>query len=194
VPYPIRDLGWQDDPARCSTELVGGCSLLHIFVDADACPVKQEIYRVAKRYGLGVTLVAGSWMRVPEEHNLSLKVVGEGMGAADDWIVEHVEAGDIVITADVPLAARCLEKAAYALGPTGKPFTQENIGSSLATRDLLSALRDSGEITGGPPPFAKRDRSRFLHQLDEAINAIRRKGIMNAVFRHGLLSEHVFCP
>jgi len=150
--------------------------LLHIFVDADACPVKQEIYRVAKRYDLGVTLVAGSWMRVPEEHNLSLKVVGEGMGAADDWIVEHVEAGDIVITADVPLAARCLEKAAYALGPTGKPFTQENIGSSLATRDLLSALRDSGEVMGGPPPFAKRDRSRFLHQLDEAINAIRRKG------------------
>jgi hypothetical protein len=150
--------------------------LLHIFVDADACPVKQEVYRVAKRYDLRVTLVAGSWMRVPEEKNLSLKVVGEGMDAADDWIVEHLGAGDIVITADVPLAARCLEKGAYALGPTGKPFTKENIGSALATRDLLSALRDSGEVTGGPPPFAKRDRSRLLHRLDEAINAIRRKG------------------
>lgn len=150
--------------------------MLHIFVDADACPVKQEVYRVAKRYDLRVTLVAGSWMRVPEEENLSLKVVGEGMNAADDWIVEHVEADDIVITADVPLAARCLEKAAYALGPTGKPFTKDNIGSALATRDLLSALRDLGEITGGPPPFANRDRSRFLHQLDEAINTIRRKG------------------
>ena len=150
--------------------------MLHIFVDADACPVKQEVYRVAKRYDLRVTLVAESWMRVPEEETLSLKVVGEGMNAADDWIVEHVEADDIVITADVPLAARCLEKGASALGPTGKPFTKDNIGSALATRDLLSALRDLGEVTGGPPPFDKRDRSRFLHQLDEAINTIRRKG------------------
>jgi uncharacterized protein len=150
--------------------------LLHIFVDADACPVKQEVYRVAKRYDLDVTLVAGSWMRVPEEDNLTLKVVGGGMDAADDWIVDHLEADDIVITADVPLAARCLEKAAFALGPTGKPFTQENIGSALATRDLLTALRDRGEVMGGPPPFDQRDRSRFLHQLDEAINAIRRKG------------------
>jgi len=138
--------------------------------------VKQEVYRVAKRYDLRVTLVAGSWMRVPEEETLSLKVVGEGMNAADDWIVEHVEADDIVITADVPLAARCLEKGASALGPTGKPFTKDNIGSALATRDLLSALRDLGEVTGGPPPFDKRDRSRFLHQLDEAISTIRRKG------------------
>lgn len=150
--------------------------MLHIFVDADACPVKQEVYRVAKRYNLGVTLVAGSWMRVPEEDSLSLKVVGEGMDAADDWIVEHLEIDDIVITADVPLAARCLEKAASVIGPTGKPFTKDNIGSALATRDLLSTLRDFGEVVGGPPPFEKRDRSRFLHQLDEAINAIRRKG------------------
>jgi len=131
---------------------------------------------VAKRYGLGVTLVAGSWMRIPEEDNRSLKVVGEGMDAADDWIVEHLETDDIVITADVPLAARCLEKAASVIGPTGKPFTKDNIGSALATRDLLSTLRDFGEVMGGPPPFDKRDRSRFLHQLDEAINAIRRKG------------------
>ncbi len=131
---------------------------------------------MAKRHDLVVTLVAGSWMRIPEEDNLSLQVVGEGMDAADDWIVEHLEVDDIVITADVPLAARCLEKTAYALGPTGKPFTRDNIGSTLATRDLLCALRDVGEVTGGPPPFDKRDRSRFLHRLDEAINAIRRKG------------------
>jgi len=150
--------------------------LLHIFVDADACPVKQEVYRVAKRYGLGVTLVAGSWMRIPEEDNRSLKVVGEGMDAADDWIVEHLEVDDIVITADIPLAARCLEKAAYALGPTGKPFTEDNIGTAMATRDLLSNLRDFGEVVGGPRPFDKRDRSRFIHRLDETINAITRKG------------------
>jgi hypothetical protein len=150
--------------------------MLHIFVDADACPVKQEVYRVAKRYDLSVTLVAGSWMRVPEGNNLALKVVGVGMDAADNWIVEHLEVDDIVITADIPLAARCLEKTAHALDPTGKPFSRENIGSALATRDLLSALRDFGEIMGGPPPFDKRDRSRFLHRLDETINAIRRKG------------------
>ena len=149
--------------------------MLHIFVDADACPVKLEVYRVAKRYDLSVTLVAGSWMRVPEGDNLALKVVGKGMDAADDWIVEHLAVDDIVITADIPLAARCLEKTAHALGPTGKPFTKENIGSALATRDLLSALRDFGEVMGGPPPFDKRDHSRFLHRLDETINAIRRK-------------------
>jgi uncharacterized protein YaiI (UPF0178 family) len=150
--------------------------LLHIFVDADACPVKQEVYRVAKRHALNVTLVAGSWMRVPEGDKLALKVVGEGMDAADNWIVEHLGVDDIVITADIPLAARCLEKTAHALGPTGKPFTKENIGSALATRELLSALRDFGELMGGPPPFDKRDRSRFLHQFDEMINALRRKG------------------
>jgi len=150
--------------------------LLHIFVDADACPVKQEVYRVAKRHDLCVTLVAGSWMRVPGEDNLALEVVGQAMGAADDWIVEHLEVDDIVVTADIPLAARCLEKEAYAIGPTGRPFTRDNIGSALATRDLLSTLRDCGDVMGGPPPFDKRDRSRFLHQLDEAINAIRRRG------------------
>lgn len=151
--------------------------MLHIFVDADACPVKQEVYRVAKRYDLSVTLVAGSWMRVPEEGDkLALKVVGEGMDAADNWIVEHLGVDDIVITADIPLAARCLEKTAHALGPTGKPFTKENIGSALATRELLSALRDFGELMGGPPPFDKRDRSRFLHRFDEMITALLRKG------------------
>ncbi|MDD5206250.1 MAG: YaiI/YqxD family protein [Desulfobacterales bacterium] len=148
--------------------------MLHIYVDADACPVKQEIYRVAKRYHLGVTLVAGSRMRLPDEPGVTLKVVDQGLDAADDWIVEHVEANDIVITADIPLAARCIRKGAYVLGITGRPFTAENIGTALATRDLLSELRLVGEITGGPPPFEKRDRSRFLQALDQAINEIRR--------------------
>jgi uncharacterized protein YaiI (UPF0178 family) len=148
--------------------------LLHIFVDADACPVKQEVYRVASRYGLEVTLVANSRMRVPDERWLALEVVEDGLDAADDWIVEHVRRDDIVVTADVPLASRCLKAGARALGPTGKPFTDDNIGAAVATRDLLAGIRGAGEITGGPPPMTKRDRSRFLQQLDEVIQSIRR--------------------
>ena len=149
--------------------------MLHIFVDADACPVKNEVYRVAARYGLSVTLVANSWMRTPRESWLKLQVVEDGPDVADDWIVEHVEPDDIVITADIPLASRCIKEGARALGTTGRPFTEENIGDVLATRDLLSILRDSGEITGGPPPMQKQDRSRFLQALDEMIQAIRRR-------------------
>jgi len=149
--------------------------VLHIFVDADACPVKEEIYRVAARYELNVTLVAGSWMRTPEDPRIGLEVVGAGIDVADDWIVEHVEAGDIVVTADVPLAARCLERGATVLGSGGRPFTADNIGTALATRGLLSELRELGEITGGPAPFEKRDRSLFLQQLDESVIAIRRR-------------------
>jgi uncharacterized protein YaiI (UPF0178 family) len=149
--------------------------LLHIFVDADACPVKEEIFRVAKRYSLGVTLASGSWMRIPDSVNVTLKVVKQGMDAADDWIVEHVEADDIVITMDIPLAARCVGKGAYVLGPTGKRFTDDNIGPALATRNLLSELRELGEIAGGPPPLGKRDRSRFLEGLDKVVNDIVRK-------------------
>ena len=149
--------------------------MLHIYIDADACPVKQEVYRVVKRYGLDVTLVANSWMRIPDERWLKLEVVGEGFDEADDWIVDHVEADDIVVTADIPLASRCIKEGASVIGTTGKPFTENNIGSVLATRDLLSELRGAGEITGGPPPLQKRDRSRFLQALDEAIQTIRRK-------------------
>jgi len=154
--------------------------MLHIYVDADACPVKQEVYRVAKRYRLDVTLVTNSWMRVSEERWLRLVVVGEGFDAADDWIVEHVEADDIVVTADIPLASRCIKEGASVIGTTGKPFTENNIGSALATRDLLSELRGAGEITGGPPPLQKRDRSRFLQVLDEVIQSIRRKHPYNS--------------
>ncbi len=148
--------------------------MLHIYVDADACPVKQEVYRVAGRCRLEVTLVTNSRMRVPDEPWITLEVVRDGLDAADDWIVEHVSPSDIVITADIPLASRCLKKGAVVIGTTGKPFTDANIGPALATRDLLSDLRGAGEITGGPPPLTKRDRSRFLQSLDEAIQSIRR--------------------
>jgi uncharacterized protein YaiI (UPF0178 family) len=149
--------------------------VLHIFVDADACPVKSEVYRVAQRYGLEVTLVSNSWMRVPDESWLALEVVDSGFDAADDWIVDHVEPDDIVITADIPLAARCLKEGALAIGTTGKPFTDNNIGQAVATRDLLAELRGAGEITGGPPPITKRDRSFFLQKLDESIQSVRRR-------------------
>ena len=154
--------------------------MLHIYVDADACPVKLEVYRVAKRYGLNVTLVANSWMRTPDESLIALEVVTDGFDAADDWIAERVESDDIVVTADILLASRCLQNGARVIGSTGKPFTEDNIGQAVATRDLLSELRDAGEITGGPPPLKKRDRSRFLQQLDEVIQSIRRKHPFNS--------------
>ena len=149
--------------------------MLHIYVDADACPVKQEVYRVAKRYELRVTLVANAWMRTPDDPTIRLEVVEDSFDAADDWIVDHVETGDIVVTADIPLASRCMQKGARAIGSTGRPFTEDNIGEAVATRDLLAVLRGGGEITGGPPPLTKRDRSRFLQTLDEVIQSIRRK-------------------
>jgi uncharacterized protein YaiI (UPF0178 family) len=148
---------------------------LHIYVDADACPVKNEVYRVAKRYELNVTLVANAWMRTPDDPGVTLEVVEDDFDAADDWIVDHVEIDDIVVTADIPLASRCMQKGARAIGSTGRPFTEDNIGEAVATRDLLAVLRGGGEITGGPPPLTKRDRSRFLQALDEVIQSIRRK-------------------
>ena len=154
--------------------------MLHIFVDADACPVKREVYRVASRYGLDVTLVANAWMRVPDEQWIVLEVVEDGFDAADDWIVEHVRSHDLVVTADIPLASRCLQEKARVIGSTGNPFTEDNIGEAVATRDLLSDLRDTGEITGGPPPLTKRDRSRFLQQLDAVIQSIRRQHAFNS--------------
>lgn len=149
--------------------------MLHIYIDADACPVKNEVYRVAERCRLEVTLVANSWMRTPSEPWITLEVVEHGFDAADDWIVEHVQALDIVITADVPLASRCIKAGARVIGSTGRPFTDDNIGQAVATRNLLEELRGAGEITGGPPPLEKRDRSRFLQKLDEVIQSIRRE-------------------
>jgi len=147
--------------------------LLDIFVDADACPVKDEVYRVARRYGLAVTLVSNSWMRIPQQELIKLVVVDDRFDAADDWIVDHVDEHDIVISADIPLASRCLKKGAQVLGPRGRAFTEEGIGEALATRELLSHLRERGDMSGGTPFFNKRDRSRFLQILDKTIQVLR---------------------
>ncbi|MBP9854955.1 MAG: YaiI/YqxD family protein [Candidatus Omnitrophica bacterium] len=149
--------------------------MLHIFVDADACPVKEEVYRVANRYSLNVTLVANSWMRIPDGQSVVLKVVGGDFDEADNWIVEQVQPHDIVITIDVLLAERCLKKGARVISSNGKSFTEENIGDTVATRNLMAELRSGGEITGGPAPFKKSDRSNFLQELNEVIQSIQRK-------------------
>jgi uncharacterized protein len=130
---------------------------------------------VAARYGLAVTLVAASRMRTPDDPRVTLEVVGGGIDVADDWIVAHAETDDIVITADIPLAARCVALGAIVIGSTGRPFTPDNVGTAFATRGLLNELRDLGEWSSGPPPFEKKDRSRFLQALDTAIVAIRRR-------------------
>lgn len=149
--------------------------MLHVYVDADSCPVKQEIYRVAKRYGLKVTLVANAWMRIPDESWLLLQVVRDGFDAADDWIVERVQPDDIVVTADILLAGRCIEKKAGVIGSSGKPFTEDNISGAMAMQALMSELREAGTITGGPAPLQACDRSRFLQEFDKLIQSIRRR-------------------
>lgn len=145
-----------------------------LFIDADACPVKDEAYKVARRYGLQVYVVANSFLLVPKEDRIERVVVEAGPDVADDWIVDQCRRGDIIITADIPLASRCLEKAALVIGPTGRAFTPETIGMALAQRGLAEHLRSSGEITRGPPPFQASDRSRFLSALDEAVTRARR--------------------
>lgn len=142
-----------------------------IYVDADACPVKNEIYKVAKRYGVTVTLVTNSWMRVPDDPNVQLELVGDGFDEADEWIVEHVRESEIVITGDIPLAAKCLEKGAAVLGHKGRVFTEESIGEALASREVASQLREHNLMGGGPAPFGAKDRSRFLERLDALIHA-----------------------
>ena len=147
--------------------------MLIIYVDADACPVKDEVYRVARRYGLRVAVVANAPLRVPTDA-LVESVVCPGFGAADDWIAEQAGPGDVVVTADIPLAARCLAKEARVLDPKGRPLTNRAIGSALATRELMDELRQGGMLTGGPAPMTPKDRSRFLSKLDEAVNVVRR--------------------
>lgn len=149
---------------------------IEIFVDADACPVKDETYRVARRYGLKVYVVSNGGIRVPAEPLIEAVIVEQGPDIADDWIVERAHRGDIVITADIPLAHRCLQKGAEVIGPTGRPFTTSSIGAALAQRGLMEHLRSTGEPTGGPKAFAASDRSRFLSALDEAINRSKRRG------------------
>ncbi len=145
-----------------------------IYVDADACPVKDEIYRVAARHGLPVSLVAGGYIRVPDDPLIERIAAGSGIDAADDWIAARAGKGDIVITADIPLASRCVKTGASVIAPNGKPFTEESIGMTLAVRNLMTDLRSSGEVTGGPRAFQPRDRSAFLSALDQAIRRIQR--------------------
>lgn len=146
-----------------------------IYVDADACPVKDEIYRIAIRHGLSVSVVAGNFIRVPQDPSIECVAAGSGMDAADDWIAARAGPGDIVVTADVPLASRCVKSGADVIAPNGKPFTEDSIGMTLAVRNLMTDLRSSGEITGGPRSFSPRDRSTFLSTLDQTIRRIARR-------------------
>lgn len=146
-----------------------------IYVDADGCPVKDETYRVAKRYGIPVRVVANQPIRIPLDPQIQLVLVGRDFDAADDWIAGEAGKGDIVVTADIPLAARCLESGARVLGTKGREFTEDGIGDALASRELSDQLRQMGVMTGGPAPMDKKARSRFLSRLDEIINAIRRE-------------------
>jgi uncharacterized protein YaiI (UPF0178 family) len=147
-----------------------------IYVDADACPVKQEVYRVAERHGLKVYVVSNSPIAVPREALIERIVVPAGMDVADDWIAERAAKGAIVVTQDIPLAARAVKAGAVAIAPNGKPFSESSIGMTLATRNLMDSLRSAGEITGGPKPFSPKDRSAFLGSLDREIVRLKREG------------------
>ena len=149
--------------------------MLEIYVDGDACPVKDEIFRVAERHNLKVYLVSNSWIRIVENPLVEQVVVSQGPDVADDWIAQRIGDGDIVVTSDIPLAGRCIKNAAQALAPTGKPFTPDSIGMALAVRNLMSDLREIGEVTGGNASFTKQDRLRFLSKLETQIQAIKRR-------------------
>lgn len=148
-----------------------------LFVDADACPVKAEIYKVTERHGVKVLLVANSYMMIPRDiTHVERIVVPSGLDVADDWIAERARPGSIVITADIPLASRSVNAGAITIAPNGKLHTANNIGNTLATRNLMDSLRSSGQVTGGPAPFSPRDRSSFLSSLEEAITRLKREG------------------
>ncbi len=150
--------------------------MLQILIDADACPVKEETYRVAARYKVPVVVVSNSAMRIPRDPLISRKIVSDAFDAADDWIVEHAAAGTVVITADILLADRCLKLGALVIANNGKPFTPSSIGAAIATRAIMADLRAGGDVVGGPPPFSAADRSRFLSSLDEAVSRLKRLG------------------
>lgn len=148
--------------------------MIRVLVDADACPVKEEIYKVALRHDVPVTIVSNSPIRVPQHDLIDRMVVSDGFDAADDWIAERAGAGAVCITADILLADRCLKAGAMAIAPNGKPFTTASIGGAIATRAIMADLRAGGDAIGGPPPFSKTDRSRFLSALDEALVKLKR--------------------
>lgn len=151
-----------------------------IYVDADACPVKNEIYKVAERHGVKTFVVSNSFLNVPQSPLVERVVVSSGFDAADDWIAERAQRGAIVITADIPLAHRCVSAGADVIGPTGKPFTEASIGMALATRNLMEDLRAMGDVSGGPKPFSQKDRSAFLSALDVSVNRLKRAGFGGA--------------
>jgi len=149
--------------------------LTAIYIDADACPVKDEAYRVAQRYELQVFVVSNTFMRVPQMPLIQQIVVEAGADVADDWIAARAGKGDIVVTSDIPLAGRALKAGAQVLAPTGKPFTESSIGAALATREIMEHIRSTGEQTGGPKAFSARDRSQFLSALDAAVHRARKQ-------------------
>ena len=159
-----------DNPSQPDTE----AAIQAIYVDADACPVKEEALRVAERHGLLIHYVSNSWMRLPEGPLVRRVVVADGPDAADDWIAERAGEGDVAVTADIPLAARCLKRGAQVIGPTGKPFTDAGIGMALAMRELSAHLRETGESKGYNASFTRQDRSRFLEALELAVQRARR--------------------
>ncbi len=149
---------------------------LRVLIDADACPVKDEVYKVASRYQVPVTLVANSWMRIPRDPLVDIVVVSNDFDAADDHIAEIADTLSVVVTADILLAERCLKRDANVIAPNGKPFTQDTIGNAIATRALMADLRAGGDVVGGPAPFTRADRSRFLSTLDETLVRLKREG------------------
>lgn len=149
--------------------------MTEIYVDGDACPVKEEVLRVAARHEIVTHMVSNRWLRVAETPLVRRVVVTEGFDAADNWIADHAQPGDIVITADIPLASRCLKAGAEVIGPTGRPFTEANIGMALAMRELNAQLRDLGEIRGQNASFSKQDRSNFLQGLEQALQRLKRR-------------------
>lgn len=149
--------------------------MLEIYVDADACPVKDEAVRVAQRHGLKVFMVSDGGVRPHPDPMVQIVVVTQGADAADDWIAEHVGPGDIVVTSDIPLADRCIKAGSRAMRPNGEAFTEDAIGMTLATRDLMTGLRETGQITGGPRPYSKQDRSQFLNTLETQVQAAKRE-------------------
>jgi uncharacterized protein YaiI (UPF0178 family) len=147
-----------------------------IYIDADACPVKDEVYKVAQRYGLRTYVVSNAYLYIPSSPLIERVVVDAGPDVADDWIAGRIGAGDIAITSDIPLADRVLKAGGHALAPNGRPFTENSIGSAVAQRALMEQLRSTGEFMGGPKPFDRNDRSRFLQSLDEVVQKERRRG------------------
>ena len=148
---------------------------IEIFIDADACPVKDEVYKVAGRYGLKTWVVSNAFMMIPQSRLIERVIVDAGPDIADDWIAEHVAVGDVAVTNDIPLAERVLKAGAHAIAPNGKPFTPDSIGAAIAQRALMEQLRSTGDILGGPKPFDRNDRSRFLQALDQVIQQERRR-------------------